>query len=85
MRRGQKANDKLERNLSPFCIRNGIWPYLISLCISEMRKYYYYYTPSDFFALILTGRVSMEISDSKSPLVSRTLLSILLNLNNAVV
>ena len=42
-------------------------------------------TPREFFTLALADDLSLELSDSKSPQVSRTSLNILADLKNAVV
>ena len=56
-----------------------------SLCESFYYFYYYYYLLIIFFTSALADVLHWSLSDSKSPQVSRTLLSILAILNNAVV
>ena len=46
---------------------------------------YYYFSIREFFTSALINGFPMELNDSKFPLVSRTLLSILADLNNVVV
>ena len=47
--------------------------------------YYYYFTICEFFATVLTVAFCRSQSDSKSPQFFMTLLSVLANLNGAVV
>ena len=47
--------------------------------------YYYYFSSSEFFTPVLAVGLHWSLSDCKSPLVSWTFLSILADLNNALV
>ena len=60
---------------------------LISKSSSPCTDYYYHYIPGDFFTLALVDGLSLDFGGggSKSPHISSTLLSILADLNNAVV
>ena len=61
-----------------------IWPRWGDTIVSGY--YYYYYCIScDFFKPVLTSGFYWSLNDSKSPQISRTLLSILITLNNVVI
>ena len=53
--------------------------------ITQFYYYYYYYYPLEFFTSVLADGFQWGLSDSKSPQVSRTRLSILAVLSNAFV
>ena len=46
---------------------------------------HYYFSCNEFFTPTLADGLSMGLTDSKSPQISRTLFSILADLNNSVV
>ena len=65
---------------SSFTLRTFQYSYFLLLL-----HYYYYYYYLEFFTSALADGFSWNLSDSKSPQVSWTLLSVLAVLNNVVV
>ena len=61
-----------------------VWLFLI-LFFHYYYYYYYYYTPREFLTTAWADGLLLELSDSKIHQVSRILLSILADLNNAEV
>ena len=59
--------------------------HLLSLLLLLVLDYYYYFHICEFSLRYQLAIFHWSLNDSKSPLVSRTLLSILANLNNIVV
>ena len=67
-----------------YCYYNNYY-YYFYIYFNYYYYYYYYYYSLEFFTSAYTDGFHWRLSDSKSPQVSRTLLSILAVFSNAVV